>query len=201
MASIPLNGNTTEVFVRSVRLAIGVSSIVFCGVLAAPLIPVEQSTSAAKPTPLILASGEGERREFRARPGVTFTVKIDPKNSGSEHMVVVMEDMAPGDKIPTHRHPHADELIFIQSGTGRVTLGDKVQEAHAGAVVFIPSDTWIGMENIGKEHLTHIDVWSAPGFEEYMRAISVLEGQPIVPLSKAEVDELRKKYSHYGIYQ
>jgi len=57
------------------------------------------------------------------------------------------------------------------------------------------------MENIGKEHLTHIDVWSAPGFEEYMRAISVLEGQPIVPLSKAEVDELRKKYSHYGIYQ
>jgi quercetin dioxygenase-like cupin family protein len=109
--------------------------------------------------------------------------------------------MAPGDRIPIHRHPHADELIFIQSGTGRVTLGDKVQEAHAGAIVFIPSDTWIGMENVGKDHLTHIDVWSAPGFQEYMRAISVSAGEPVVPLSKAEVNELRKKYSHYGIYQ
>src|ERR1700724_127489 len=181
---------------RSIRLALGVCSIVGCGALASPLIPVEQSMSVTKPTPLILAADDGERREFRMRPGVTFTVKVDPSNGASEHMAVVTEDMAPGDRIPTHRHPHADELIFIQSGTGRVTLGDKVQEAHAGAVVFIPNDTWIGMENIGKEHLTHIDVWSAPGFEEYMRAISVLEGEPIVPLSKAEVDGLRKKNSH-----
>jgi quercetin dioxygenase-like cupin family protein len=186
---------------RFVRLATGVLSLVFCGVLASPLVPIEQVAPAIKPTPLILASNEGERREFRTRPGVTFTLKIDPKNGGSEHMTVVTEDMAPGDKIPTHRHPHADELIFIQSGTGRVTLGDQVQEAHAGAIVFIPSDTWIGMENIGKDHLTHIDVWSAPGFQEYMRAISVPAGEPVVPLSKAEVDELRKKYSHFGIYQ
>jgi quercetin dioxygenase-like cupin family protein len=187
--------------VGSVRLAIGLSSIVLCGALVAPQTPVEQSTSATKPSPLILAANEGERREFRTRPGVTFTVKVDPTNSGSEHMTVVTEDMAPGDRIPIHRHPHADELIFIQSGTGRVTLGDKVQEAHAGAIVFIPSDTWIGMENVGKDHLTHIDVWSAPGFQEYMRAISVPAGKPVAPLSKAELNELRKKYSHYGIYQ
>jgi quercetin dioxygenase-like cupin family protein len=112
-------------------------------------------------------------------------------------MAVVTEDTAPGDRIPIHR----DELIFIQSGTGRVTLGDKVQEARAGAVVFITHDTWIGMENIGKEPLTHIDVWSAPGYQEYMRVISVPKGEPIIPLSKAEVNALRKKYSHYGIYQ
>src|SRR5260370_24728489 len=186
---------------RSFRLAIGTLSIVFCGGLAAPLIPIEQAAPATKPSPLMLASNKGERREFRTRPGVTFTLKIDPKNGGSEHMTVVTEDMAPGDKIPTHRHPHADELIFIQSGTGRVTLGDQVQEAHAGAIVFIPSDTCIWMDNVGKIHLTHIDVWSAPGFQEYMLAISVPAGQPVVPLSKAEVDELRKKYSHFGIYQ
>jgi quercetin dioxygenase-like cupin family protein len=186
---------------RFVRLATGILSIVFCGALASPLVGIGQVAPAIKPTPLILASNEGERREFRTRPGVTFTLKIDPKNGGSEHMTVVTEDMAPGDKIPTHRHPHADELIFIQSGTARVTLGDQVQEAHAGAIVFIPSDSWIGMENIGKDHLTHIDVWSAPGYQEYMRAISVPAGEPVIPLSKAEVDELRKKYSHFGIFQ
>jgi len=116
-------------------------------------------------------------------------------------MAAVTEDMAPGDRIPVHRHPHADELILIQSGTGRVTLGDKVQKVHAGGIVFIPSGTWIGMENIGKDHLTHVDIWSAHGFEEYMRAISAPAGSPIAPLSKAEVEELRKKYSHYGAWQ
>src|ERR1700731_1717791 len=137
---------------RYVRWAIGVSSILVCGAVAAWGILVEQSV-ATKPTPLILAANEGEQREFRTRPGVTFTVKIDPTNGGSEYMAVVTEDMAPGDRIPIHRHPHADELIFIQSGTGRVTLGDKVQEAHAGAIVFIPRAPWIGLENIGKGHL------------------------------------------------
>jgi quercetin dioxygenase-like cupin family protein len=185
---------------RSIDIAIFSCSVALCAWVGR-LTSIEQAATSAKPTPLILAVNDGERREFRARPGVTFTVKIDPNNGGSEHMAVVTEDMSPGDKIPTHRHPHADELIFIQSGTGRVTLGDRVQEVHAGGIVFIPSDTWIGMENIGKEHLTHIDVWSVHGFEEYMRAISVPAGTPIVPLSKAELEELRRKYSHYGIYQ
>jgi quercetin dioxygenase-like cupin family protein len=183
-----------------VQWAIGVSSILVCGALAVLGISVEQS-AAIKPTPLILGADDGERREFRTRPGVTFTVKVDPKNGGSEHLAVVTEDMAPGDRIPIHRHPHADELILIQTGSGRVTLGGKVQEVHAGGIVFIPSDTWIGMENIGKDRLTHVDIWSTHGFEEYMRAISAPAGSPITPLSKADVEELRKKYSHYGVYQ
>jgi quercetin dioxygenase-like cupin family protein len=185
---------------RFLQLATG-ASLVFCGALTARLIMVEQSASSTNPTPLILEANDGERREFRTRPGVTFTVKVDPENGGSEQMTVVTEDMAPGDKIPVHRHPHADELILIQSGTGKVTLGDRVQFAHAGAIVFIPRGTWIGMENVGNDRLKHIDVWSAPGFQQYMRSISVPMGQPVVPLSKAEVEELRKRYSHFGIYQ
>ena len=133
-------------------MTIGIAAIVFCGSLAARRISPKQSDSANTPIPTVLESDEGEKREFRARPGVTFTLKIGPKNSGSQTMAVVTEDMAPGDKIPTHRHPHADELILIQSGTGKVMLGDKVQVAHAGAIVFIPKDTWISMENIGADH-------------------------------------------------
>ncbi len=101
---------------RYVRWAIGVSSILVCSALGTRGISVEQSM-ASKPTPLILAANEGERREFRTRPGVTFMVKVDPKNGGSEHMAVVTEDMAPGNRIPVHRHPHADELISIKSRT------------------------------------------------------------------------------------
>lgn len=48
-----------------------------------------QFTSSEKPAPLILAANEGEQREFRTRPGVTITLKIGPKNGGSESMAVV----------------------------------------------------------------------------------------------------------------
>jgi len=150
---------------------------------------------------MVLAENAGERREFRTGPGTFFTLKVDPKNGGSEHMTVVAEDMAPGDRIPTHRHPNADELIIIQAGTARVMLGDKDEEAHAGAIVFIPQDTWIGVENIGKDHLISTGVMSAPGYEEYLRAISVPAGTPNTPLSKAELETIRKKYSHHAIYQ
>jgi quercetin dioxygenase-like cupin family protein len=186
---------------RFANLFIGVCMIVFGGAANLPLPSGAQSTKATEPTSLILAKNEGERREFRTRPGTFFTLKVDPKNGGSEHMIVIAEDMAPGDRIPTHRHPDADELIIIHTGTARVTLGDKVQEAHAGSIVFIPKGTWIGLENIGKGQLTSTGVLSAPGYEEYLRAISVPEGKPIVPLSKAELDEIRERHSHDAIYQ
>ncbi len=186
---------------RAASLVTGTSMILLCAYSTAMSPGVPGSASATKATPLILAENEGERREFRTRPGTFFTLKVDPKNGGSEHIVLVTEDMAPGDTIPTHRHPDADELVIIQNGTARVTLGDKIQEAHAGAVVFIPRDTWIGIENIGKEPLSSVGILSAPGYEEYLRAISVLKGEPIVPLSKAELEEIRKKHSHDAIYK
>ena len=132
---------------RRVRFFVGICPIL---VFASALVRSSPQGQSGKPTPLILENEEGEQREFRTRPGTFFTLKVDPKSGGSERMVVIAEEMAPGDKIPTHRHPDADELIIIHAGTARVTLGDKVQEARAGAIVFIPKGTWIGVENIGK---------------------------------------------------
>lgn len=162
---------------------------------------VHHSGKLVKATPLIVAQSDGERREFRTRPGTFFTLKVDPKNGGSKHMTVIAEDMTPGDRIPTHRHPDADELIIIEAGTARVTLGDKVEVANAGAIVFVPQDTWIGVENIGKDHLISIGVMSSPGYEDYLRAISVPAGTPSTPLSKAELETIRKKYSQHAVYQ
>lgn len=62
---------------RSVLLAIGVFSIGYSWALVALQTSVEQSTSVTKPTPLILTADEGEQREFRTQPGVTFSIAID----------------------------------------------------------------------------------------------------------------------------
>ena len=53
---------------RSVLLAIGVFSIGYCGAVVTQQLSAEQSISAPKPTPLILAADEGEQRVIRRNP-------------------------------------------------------------------------------------------------------------------------------------
>lgn len=166
-----------------------------------------QPTNAAKPTPLILEKNEGERREWRVVEGYTgppmehFVLKVDPQNGGSSHLVFGTEDLEPGGKIDRHRHPGADEILFLQNGTARLNLGDVSKEVHGGVTVFIPANTWISMDNIGRESIHLVFVFSAPGFEEYMRAESVREGEQNTPLSKAEDEEIMKKHAHAVIYK
>jgi quercetin dioxygenase-like cupin family protein len=111
--------------------------------------------------------------------------------AASHIFVLGTEDLPPGETIPTHRHPGSDEILFLQTGTARVHLGDSVREVHAGAIVFIPADTWISVSNIGGDVISLVFVFAAPGFEDFMRAESVRAGEKNVPLSKAEDDEIR----------
>ena len=122
---------------------------------SAPSAPEPQATSVSKETPLILEKNEGERRIWRPwpghpEPGGAFVLKVDPKNGGSSHLVFGTEDLQPGDGIDPHKHPESDEILFLQTGTARVHLGDSVRDVHAGATVFIPANTWISLKNIRK---------------------------------------------------
>ena len=170
------------------------------------LTPAQQSNSTTKPTPLILEKNEGERRIIRGwpghpAPGETFILKVDPKNGGSAQLVFLTADIHAAGAIETHRHPGSDEILFFQSGTARVHLGNAVRVVHAGATVFIPADTWISVDNIGKEDISLLAVFSAPGFEDYMRASSVTEGEKNIPLTDAEDAAIQKQHSHDVIYK
>jgi len=65
----------------------------------------------------------------------------------------------------------------------------------------IPAGTPISVDNIGKEGISLVCVFSAPGFEDFMRAASALEGEKKGPMSKAEDDEIQRMYTHDVIYQ
>jgi len=76
-----------------------------------------------------------------------------------------------------------------------------LKEVQAGATIFIPPDTWVSVDSIGTEPISLIAIFSEPGFEEYMREISVREGEKNVPVPAAELVEIRKRHSHAAIYQ
>jgi quercetin dioxygenase-like cupin family protein len=186
---------------RLASFFIGICAFLVCGSNASLL-----QAQSAKAKPLILEKDEGERRVWRPvegleAPPTLFILKVDPRNGGSSHLVFGTEDIEPGGQIEAHRHPGSDEIVFLQNGPAKVTLGDTTREVHGDSTVFIPSGTWISVLNTGKEPLHLVFVFSAPGFEEFMRAESVREGEKVVPLTKAEDAAILTKHAHAVIYK
>jgi hypothetical protein len=59
------------------------------------------------------------------------------------------------------------------------------------SLVFIPRDTWISATNASHSPIHLLAIFSRPGFENYMRAISARPGEPLKPLSQDELTRLR----------
>lgn len=137
---------------------------------------------AVLPRPAVIPAGGGEKRFLRGGTAPLF-IKVDPANTGSRRMVLGFSDLPPGDAIGVHRHLQEDEIIVITRGTARVQLGKQFTTAAAGATVFIPQGTCIGVTNIGADTLSNFFVFSSPGFELALRAVSSAPGEPAKPLT------------------
>jgi quercetin dioxygenase-like cupin family protein len=162
--------------------------------------PNSASVTEERPRPLILEKNEGELRTRRIHtdksgvPASQFLLKVSPKNNGSQHLVLGTEELLPNARISKHKHLIQDEILLIESGTAHVWLGEQESDVHAGAMVFIPSDTWISLKNTGSSPVSVVFIFSAPGFEETMRCNSVPANEKPTSLTS----EQRKECSHLG---
>ena len=178
-----------------------------CSPVASAEAPGPEAAAVVQPRGLILQAGEGERRIRRPRegggPGLTdpFILKVDRRNGGSPDLVMGYEEIAPGQAIQPHRHLLADEIIFVHRGTGQVSLGDQEAAVGSGGTIYIPRNTRISLRNTGTEPLAIAFIFSKPGFEELMRANSVLEGEPVTPLTAAEQAQNRARNRWHTIHE
>jgi len=97
-------------------------------------------------------------------------------------MFVGIEEIPAGGLIPRHKHLGQDEILLIQTGSAHVWLGEQERDVHAGAIVFIPSDTWISVKNTGNEIINLAFVFSdlvsmnSCAVHRSLRAIHFLRG-------------------------
>jgi quercetin dioxygenase-like cupin family protein len=152
------------------------------------------SPSESGPKPLLLEKNEGEQRIWRDPPPGAFMLKVSPENNGSQHLVLVTEDLQPGDTIPRHQHLGQDEIVLIEAGTAHVQVGDQQRDLHAGGLVFIPAYTWVSLRNNSNAPVSIVGIFSAPGFENHLRCVSVLANEKATPLSPDE----KKQCDHEG---
>jgi mannose-6-phosphate isomerase-like protein (cupin superfamily) len=145
------------------------------------------------PVPLILQEKEGDHLMHRAGPlgGVPFTIKVDGQFGNSEDFFVFAETLAAGQTIPFHMHDNTEEILVFEDPGATVIVGEKSGPTGAHSLVFIPRNTWISASNSTGKEVRLLAIFSRHGFENYMRAISVQPGEPLSPLSTAELTRLR----------
>lgn len=102
---------------------------------------------------------EGQTLENEAFRRVLFT---------GGHVQLTVMRLGPGEDIGWEAHPHLDQFIRIETGTGRVEFGrtaDRVEETHdveADWAVVIPAGLWHNVVNTGGHELKLYSLYAPP---------------------------------------
>jgi quercetin dioxygenase-like cupin family protein len=85
--------------------------------------------------PIVRAAGEGDKRSFLG--GGLHTWKLMAEDTGGAFFV--FEDiLARGKTTPLHRHPEADEMVYVLEGEIVVNIDSKESRVGAGGMTFTP---------------------------------------------------------------
>jgi hypothetical protein len=164
--------------------------------LAAMMMMFSPLVAVAQQQPLLLRADDGEWRARLPRPGLglasSFILKVDQRNGGSPDLLFLSERLHPGDQIPWHRHLHQDEIVYIESGSIAVHVGNRIGTLRAHGTLYIPRHTWVTIRNANSEDVRLLAIFNQPAFGRYLRCTSVPEGQPTHRLSKSELAACRR---------
>ena len=94
-------------------------------------------------------------REAEQSPGIPERGWVDmdvrwlvTKDSvGAAKTVFGVTHFPPGSRHELHRHPNAEEVEYLVSGSGVAYVGDDAIELGAGEAVFVPQNAYHGFEN------------------------------------------------------
>jgi mannose-6-phosphate isomerase-like protein (cupin superfamily) len=82
------------------------------------------------------------------------------------HGTMSVELYAPIDRDPQTPHLQ-DELYFIHSGSGELTIDGERHPCEAGMVFFVPAGVEHRFENFSSDFSTWVVFWGAQGGEQY----------------------------------
>ncbi len=83
---------------------------------------------------------------------------LDLKDIAKNIAAVYDTSLPPGESIPPHFHPDFEELYYILSGYGNITIGEEKEEISRGDVVYIPQQALHTLVNTAEVPLRFVTV-------------------------------------------
>lgn len=118
-------------------------------------------TSLSEVVPITWGSGEAARFLLRAA------------DTGGQFSLYEVSVPA-GDGSLRHHHEKTDETFFITAGEFEFTVGNIVQQATVGTVVFGPRQVWHSFKNTGSDLGRMLCIMSPGGIEDFFEELSQL---------------------------
>jgi quercetin dioxygenase-like cupin family protein len=119
---------------------------------AKPLVVTADQAAA-----LSISGGKGKAR-----------ILIDEKASGSNAMALSLVEFSPGLDLPRHEHAGSTELLYVQTGGGKLTVGSESMPFGPESALAIPADQPHAGQ-IGREPTTAIQIYAPAGPEQRYR--------------------------------
>lgn len=119
----------------------------------------------------ILQPAEGEVLKLGPPAAGEVVIKVDSQQAGAP-FAAGTRTLLPGAEIPSHRHLHRHEILFVHKGQGRVILDGQSMTALPGTMIIVPKQSWWSLRNTGTG-LLHLAWVSEPGgVEVFFRELS-----------------------------
>ncbi|CAB1060915.1 hypothetical protein D1BOALGB6SA_5682 [Olavius sp. associated proteobacterium Delta 1] len=81
---------------------------------------------------------------------------IDPENSPSKNLTMGYTVIYPTGKTTGHAHADMEEVYYIQSGQGKMVIGDKEFPIQAGDAFYVPFGEFHVTYNTGNQPLAMV---------------------------------------------
>jgi len=91
---------------------------------------------------------------------------IDRTTSSITQCSLAEETLPPGSAVTPHRHRQIEEIYYVASGSGLMTVGDETREVGPGDAIYIPLGHRHTLENTGAEPIKLILVCGPAFFYE-----------------------------------
>lgn len=90
---------------------------------------------------------------YTTRDGSQIFELMHPDEQGSRNQSLALAVIFPGKKTKLHKHLQSEEIYYIQSGAGRMTIGENNFEIIAGDTICINPGSYHCVENTGADDL------------------------------------------------
>jgi quercetin dioxygenase-like cupin family protein len=114
--------------------------------------------------------------------------------TGSENLALGTQQVMVRTGIPTHRHFKMEEAFYVLEGSGIFILNDVRHSFEKGGTIFIPKNSWHGLENPDHEVLL-LWVVSPAGLDGFFRETCNPPGAPPKQLTREQIKEIARKYA------
>jgi mannose-6-phosphate isomerase-like protein (cupin superfamily) len=105
-------------------------------------------------------------RIINSRHGSEIRPLIDRTTSRITQCSLAEEVLPPGHAVTPHHHNQLEEIYYILSGHGWMTVGDEKREVGAGDAVYVPRGHRHTLENTGAEPIRLLVVCGPAFFYE-----------------------------------